>query len=440
MRQVYGPSVRTACEDEDVSTLWSAPRAAAPLSAVVTLPGSKSLTNRALVLAALAGGRSVIRRPLRSRDTELMAQALRIVGVCVGDDGDDWVVDGVPGAFTPTGSSIDVGNAGTVARFVPPMATLATAPIAFDGDPAMRRRPLAPVLRALRDLGADLSSVDGLPLTVRGRGSLRGGSVVLDASQSSQFVSSLLLTAPRFEEGLSVTHDGPRLPSMLHLAMTVDALRASGATVDDTVPGQWRVSPGALLPRDAVVEPDLSTAAAFLAAPLVGGGSVTVEGWPPGTRQPGAVLPDLLAAMGGVVTRTATSVTVTAGDGLHGLDADLADAPELTMVLTALAALADSPSHFRGVAHIRVQETDRLKALATELNAIGGDVEETDDGLIIRPRPLRGGALSSYDDHRVAMAWAVLGLGVDGIEVEDIATTGKTVPDFVGSWTRMLGA
>ena len=422
------------------STPWAAPRATAALDAVVSLPGSKSLTNRALVLAALAGGRSVVRRPLRSRDTELMAAALRVLGVPVDDSGEDWVVDGVAGPLAATGSQVDVGNAGTVARFLPPVATLATTSVTFDGDPRVRERPLAPLLGALRHLGADLSTVSGLPLTVSGHGSLRGGEVALDASQSSQFVSGLLLSAPRFEEGLAVRHEGGRLPSVPHLEMTVDALRAAGATVDDTVPGLWRVAPGPLQARDAAVEPDLSTAAAYLAAPLVAGGAVTVEGWPSGTRQPGAVLPDLLEQMGGVVTRTATSVTVAAGSGLHGIDVDLGDAPELTMVLTALAALADSPSRFRGVAHIRLQETDRLKALATELGSLGGDVEETDDGLVVRPRPLTGGVLSSYDDHRVAMAWAVLGLGVPGVEVDDIATTRKTVPDFVGSWQRLLGA
>jgi 3-phosphoshikimate 1-carboxyvinyltransferase len=405
----------------------------------VALPGSKSLTNRALVLAALADGRSVVRRPLRSRDTELMAAALRVLGVVVTDEGEDWVVDGVPGALVPTGGAVDVGNAGTVARFLPPVAALATGEVRFDGDPRVRERPLAPLLIALRDLGADLSSVDALPLTVRGTGSLHGGSVVLDASQSSQLVSGLLLVGPRTEVGVAVRHEGARLPSAPHLALTVDALRASGATVDDTVAGVWRVAPGPLLPRDAVVEPDLSTAAAYLAAPLVAGGSVTVEGWPLTTRQPGAVLPDLLEAMGGVVTRTADTVTVAAGDGLHGIDADLADAPELTMVLTALAAMADSPSRFRGVAHIRLQETDRLKALATELGHAGGDAAETEDGIEIRPARLHGALLSSYDDHRIAMAWAVLGLGVDGVEVDDIATTRKTVPDFVGSWSRLLG-
>lgn len=418
---------------------WPAPFGGAPLDAVVSLPGSKSLTNRALVLAALADGRSLVRRPLRSRDTELMAAGLRVLGVGVQDDGADWVVDGVPGPFTPTGSAIDVGNAGTVARFLPAVATLADSPVAFDGDPRIRERPLGPLLVALRALGADLSSVTGLPLTVRGTGSLRGGSVTLNASQSSQFVSGLLLAAPRFREGVAVQHEGPRLPSVPHLELTVDALRAAGADVDDTVPGIWRVAPGALLPRDAVVEPDLSTAAAYLAAPLVVGGSVTVEGWPLATRQPGAVLPDLLEQMGAVVTRTASALTVSAGGGLHGIEADLGDAPELTMVLTALAALADSPSHFHGVAHIRLQETDRLKALATELNCLGGNVAETDDGVTIVPRPLTGGVLSSYDDHRIAMAWAVLGLGVEGVAVDDIATTGKTVPDFVASWARLLG-
>ena len=424
----------------DRPDLWPAPRATGPLSATVALPGSKSLTNRALVLAALADGRSVVRRPLRSRDTELMVAALRVLGVPVADDGADWVVDGVPGPLRPTGDAVDVGNAGTVARFLPPVAALSTGAVRFDGDPRVRDRPLGPLLVALRELGADLDGVERLPLTVRGTGSVRGGSVVLDASQSSQLVSGLLLAGPRFRTGVTVRHEGPPLPSAPHLALTVDALRAAGAAVDDTVPGTWRVDPGPLLARDAAVEPDLSTAAAYLAAPLVAGGSVTVEGWPLGTRQPGAALPDLLARMGGVVTRTASSVTVSAGDGLHGLDADLRDAPELTTVLTALAALADSPSRLSGVAHIRLQETDRLTALATELTARGGDVRDTPDGVEVRPRPLTGGPMASYDDHRLAMAWAVLGLGVDGVQVVDIGTTRKTVPDFVGSWLSMLGA
>lgn len=417
--------------------LWPAPVAPGPLAATVELPGSKSVTNRALVVAALADGRSVVRRPLRSRDTELMAAALRVLGVEVSDDGAHWVVDGRPGPLHPTGDAVDVGNAGTVARFLPPVAVLGTAAVRFDGDPRVRDRPLGPLLRALAELGADLDRTDGLPVVVRGRGGLRGGDVVLDASQSSQLVSGLLLSAPRYDEGLRVLHAGPPLPSAPHLAMTVEALRLAGAQVQADATS-WYVAPGPLRPRDAVVEPDLSTAAAYLAAPLVAGGSVTVDGWPSATTQPGAVLPDVLEQMGARVRRTGGAVTVAAGDRLTGVDVDLRDAGELTPVLTALAALADGPSRLRGVAHLRLQETDRLRALASELGRLGGDVRETADGLQVRPAPLSGGELDSYDDHRIAMAWAVLGLGVAGVLVRDVATTGKTVPDFVGSWTRML--
>jgi 3-phosphoshikimate 1-carboxyvinyltransferase len=415
-----------------------APRPRGPLSAVVQLPGSKSVTNRVLVLAALAPGRSFVRRPLRSRDTELMAGGLRALGVPVTDEGPDWVVDGTGEPLRPTADHIDVGNAGTVARFLPPVAALAQGAVRFDGDPRVRERPVGPLLAALRMLGADLDGIERLPVTVRGSGRLRGGAVSLDASTSSQLVSGLLLSAPRFDDGLVLTHQGPPLPSAPHLAMTVGALRAAGAEVDDSTPGTWSVLPGPLRPRDAVVEPDLSTAAAYLAAPLIAGGSVTVLGWPRNTAQPGAVLPELLGAMGALVTRTDDSVTVSAGEGLRGIDTDLRDAPELTTVLTALAALADGPSRFSGVAHIRLQETDRLAALAKELNARGADVRELPDGVEVRPRPLTGGTMHSYDDHRLAMAWALLGLAVDGVGVENVATTRKTVPDFTGSWQRML--
>lgn len=408
---------------------------------MVALPGSKSLTNRALVLAALSPGRSVLRRPLRSRDTELMVAALQGLGVDVSDGPDGaWVVDAPDGPPAVRAEQLDVGNAGTCARFLPPLAALARGTVLLDGDPRVRERPLAPLLAALRALGADLDNVDALPLVVRGSGRVRGGTARVDASTSSQLVSGLLLAAPRFDEGVTVRSAGPSLPSAPHLAMTVEALRAAGAVVDDGEPGSWTVAPGPLTARDAAVEPDLSTAAAYLAAPLVTGGSVTVPGWPRHTSQPGAVLPELLEAMGATVSRTDDSVTVSAGDGLHGLEADLRDAPELTLVLTALAALADSPSRLTGVAHIRLQETDRLAALATELNALGGDVRELPDGVVVHPRRLTGGVMASYDDHRVAMAWAVLGLGVDGVLVRDIATTRKTVPDFVGSWTAMLSA
>jgi 3-phosphoshikimate 1-carboxyvinyltransferase len=417
--------------------LWPAPRAAAPLAAVVELPGSKSVTNRALVLAALAEGRSVVRRPLRSRDTELMAAALRVLGAEVTTTADgDWCVDG--GELVARGDRVDVGNAGTVARFLPPVAALATGTVLFDGDPRVRERPLAPLLSALRMLGADLDGVDALPMKITGHGRLRGGAVTLDASTSSQLVSGLLLSAPRYDEGLLLRHQGPSLPSAPHLAMTVEALRTAGAAVEDSPPGTWQVNPGQLTPQDAVVEPDLSTAAAYLAAPLVAGGRVTVPDWPRSTTQPGAVLPDLLERMGARVTRSDEGVTVAAGDRLVGIDADLRDAGELTPVLAALACFADGASRFRGVAHLRLQETDRLAALVRELSGLGAGLTETEDGLLVEPRPLHGGTFATYDDHRIAMAAAVVGLGVDGVLVENIATTRKTVPDFAASWQRML--
>lgn len=431
---------------------WAAPVAPGPLDATVRLPGSKSATNRSLVLAALAEGTSRLRSPLRSRDTLLMAAGLRALGHDVREappeggarqawqGSADWEVRGRagPAATAPGGAEVDVGNAGTVARFLPAVAALGLGTARFDGDPRVRERPLAPLLLALRRLGAELDQVNGLPVLVTGRGYVAGGAVEVDATTSSQLISGLLLAAPRFEDGLRVAHVGGRLPSAPHIEMTVQALRSAGAVIDRLGEVSWSVAPGRLRARDVTIEPDLSTAAAYLAAPLVTGGRVTVLGWPTNSAQPGAVLPVLLTAMGAKVTHAGDTLTVHGGAGLHGIDADLGDAPELTMVLTALAALADTPSRFTGVAHIRLQETDRLAALARELTSLGGDVSELRDGIAIRPRRLTGDLVRSYDDHRVAMAWAVLGLGVPGLRIDDIATTAKTVPDFTGSWSRML--
>jgi len=412
--------------------------------AVVPLPGSKSVTNRALVLGALADGPSVLRSPLRSRDTLLMATALEQLGCRVDSDGDDWRV--VPGPLTG-GVEVECGLAGTVMRFVPPLAALAAAPVRFDGDPAARRRPMGAMLAALRGLGAQVD--DGgrgsLPFTVRGRGGsarpgpgLRGGPVTLDASASSQFVSGLLLSGARYDEGVTVRHAGAPLPSLPHVAMTVAMLRGCGVSVDDAGPDTWAVRPGPVSGLDLVVEPDLSNAAPFLVAALVTGGTVTVPRWPAGTTQAGAALPELLTRMGASVTLDGRGLTVTGGGAVVGLEADLRHVGELTPVLAAACALATTPSHLYGIAHLRGHETDRLAALATGLTALGGDVTETDDGLRIRPRPLHGGLFATYDDHRLATAGAVLGLVVDGIDVEDVATTGKTLPGFPDRWLAML--
>ena len=430
----------TTADVETDADLWPAPLPGRPVDAVVRVPGSKSLTNRLLVLAALADGRSRLRQPLRSRDTLLMADGLRALGVSIDDAGEDWVVDGCPGPLHPARDRVDVGNAGTVARFLPPVAALADRPVCFDGDPRVRERPVGPLLAALRALGAELD--DGgrgaLPVTVIGRGRVPGGEVTLDASASSQLVSGLLLAAPRFQRGVTVRHQGPPVPSVPHLRMTAELLADAGARVDDGVPDVWRVEPGPLLARDVAVEPDLSSAAPFLAAAVVTAGRVTLAGWPAATSQPGAALPGLLARCGATFSLDDTGLNVTGSGAIHGIDADLRDCPEAAPVLAAVAALADTPSHLTGIAHLRLQETDRLAALATEINRLGGNVRDTDDGLEIRPAPLHGGTFRTYDDHRLAMAAAVIGLCVPDVLVENVATTAKTLPGFVDLWTAML--
>jgi 3-phosphoshikimate 1-carboxyvinyltransferase len=422
---------------------WPAPLARRPVDAVVTVPGSKSATNRALVLAALADGPSTIRGPLRARDTLLMADALRALGVAVIDQDDGWRVR--PGVLRGP-ASVDVGNAGTVLRFVPPLAALADGPVRFEGDPRARERPIAPLLGALRELGADVD--DGgrgaLPFTLHGAGRLPGGAVTIDASSSSQLVSGLLLAAARYEKGLVLRHAGPPVPSALQLAMTVQMLGDAGVAVAErsTQDGhEWTVEPGRLGAVDRVVAADLSSAAPFAAAALVAGGRVRLPGWPRRAYQPGDRLPELLTGMGARCELADDGLTVTGGGvggGIDGIDADLADCGELTPVLAAVAALARTPSTLRGIAHLRGQETDRLAALARELTALGGEVAETADGLRIVPRPLHGGVFETYDDHRLAMAAAVLGLAVPGIAVRNVATTGKTVPDFPARWLAML--
>jgi 3-phosphoshikimate 1-carboxyvinyltransferase len=419
--------------------LWPAPRALAPVDARVSLPGSKSLTNRELVLAALADGPGIVRRALRSRDTDLMAAALTALGSTVDASGDDWAV--APGIAGTDGRevAVDCGLAGTVMRFVPPVAALRGGPTTFDGDPHARTRPMAAVLEALRSLGVTVTAdADRLPFVVRGAGSVRGGTVVIDASSSSQFVSALLLAAPRFDEGIDVRHDGKPVPSLPHIEMTVACLRARGVEVDDADANRWRVLPGPIAARDVTVEPDLSNAAPFLMLALTSGGRVTVRDWPPSTTQAGDALRDLLTRMGAEVTLDADGLTVRGTGSIHGIDVDLHDVGELAPAIAALAALADSPSHLRGIAHIRGHETDRLAALATELSALGSDVTEHEDGLTVRPATLHGGTFHTYADHRMAQAAVVIGSAVPDVLVEDVDTTAKTFPGFARVWSELF--
>ncbi|HEY0575252.1 MAG TPA: 3-phosphoshikimate 1-carboxyvinyltransferase [Pseudonocardia sp.] len=422
---------------------WPAPTASGPVTGAVAVPGSKSQSNRALLLAALSGGDCVVVGAAASRDTALMVGALRALGVPVRGAGERIEVgahDGWRGR-----SEVDVGLAGTVMRFVPPVAALADGPVRFDGDPRARERPMGPVLDALRALGARVQThggTDTLPFTLHGTGGLPGGEVVLDASGSSQFVSGLLLSGAAYEKGLVVHHDGEPVPSLPHIEMTVDMLRAADVVVDDAEPNSWRVSPGPISVRDWAVEPDLSNASVFLAAAAATAGQVTVLGWPTASTQPGVAILGVLAQFGCTVTPGPGGVTVTGPDRLTGVDVDLHDVGELTPTIAALAALAEGPSRLRGVAHLRGHETDRLAALATELTALGGDAVETPDGLEIRPRPLHGRPdrpWGAYADHRMATAGALIGLVVSGVAVDDIGCTDKTIPDFPARWAALLG-
>ncbi|HTC70297.1 MAG TPA: 3-phosphoshikimate 1-carboxyvinyltransferase [Acidothermaceae bacterium] len=417
--------------------LWPAPNATRAVDATIALPGSKSITNRALPLAALADGPTTVRGALRSRDTDLMVAGLRALGAHVDDSGDDWSV--VPATLRGP-ADIDCGLAGTVTRFLVAVAGLAQGPVHFDGDPRIRERPMRPLLDGLQQLGVQIDD-DGrhaLPLTVLGTGELPGGECTIDSSGSSQFISALLLAAPRASAPVVVRHVGPVLPSMPHIEMTVAMLRDHGVVVDDTQRDAWRVEAGPIHGGTVEIEPDLSNAAPFLAAALVTGGAVRIQRWPVRTLQPGDAICRLLTQLGAHITVDDDGLTIRSTGAIHGIDEDLRDTSELVPTIAVLAALADRPSTLRGIAHMRGHETDRLAALTKEINGLGGDVTETADGLHINPKPLHGGVFGTYDDHRLATAAAVLGLAVPGVVVENIATTTKTMPTFVDLWGTLL--
>ncbi|SDL35208.1 3-phosphoshikimate 1-carboxyvinyltransferase [Arthrobacter sp. ov407] len=431
----------------DVGPHWPAPFAARPVDATVTVPGSKSLTNRYLVLAALADGPSRLRAPLHSRDSALMIEALRQLGANVtevpgdGAFGPDLEIIPISMDADAADTAIDCGLAGTVMRFVPPVAALRRGESRFDGDPHARKRPMGTIIEALAGLGVAVNAPDGgpassLPFTVHGTGEVPGGHLIIDASASSQFVSALLLAGARFTEGLHLEHVGQPVPSLDHINMTVAVLRGVGVVVDDSVPNHWVVSPGPIRAFDQRIEQDLSNAGPFLAAALATRGTVRIPNWPAETTQVGDLWRGILTAMGATVTVDGGTLSVSGGTEIKG--GDFNETSELAPTVAALCALAAGPSRLSGIAHLRGHETDRLAALVTEINRLGGDAEETADGLIIRPATLHGGVVHSYADHRMATAGAILGLAVHGVEVEDIATTAKTMPDFPQLWEAML--
>ena len=429
--------------------MWPAPfRGRTPVNSRVVIPGSKSVTNRALILAAQAKSPSILRRPLVSRDTELMAKGLQAMGIGIkiidaDNENSRWEI--TPGKLTGP-AKVDVGNAGTVMRFLPPLSALASGDISFDGDPRSYERPLGPVIAALEELGIEIEhgSRYSLPMVVKSKGSITGGSLTIDASASSQFLSALLLIAPSTINGVSATHKGGSLPSMPHIDMTIEMLKEFGAKVDvNKSANTWNVKSGELQGLDLVIEPDLSNASPFLSIAMVCGGSITISDWPKSTTQPGDQLREIFTQMGATVEFTDGGLKLTGGQSIHGIDIDLHDVGELTPSIAALAALADSPSHLRGIGHLRLHETDRLAALTREINALGGDVVEEETALHITPKSafgkdLHGGTFHTYDDHRLATAGAVIGLVVPGVEVENVATTRKTLPDFPGLWQSLV--
>jgi 3-phosphoshikimate 1-carboxyvinyltransferase len=404
----------------------------------VTIPGSKSVTNRALILASLATSPSTIRKPLISRDSELMSAGLSALGISITGSDEAWQITPAP---LRGPARVDVGNAGTVMRFLPPLAAFAQGDVSFDGDPRSYERPLGPVIKALEELGIEIDHGGrySLPMVIKARGKVKGGALTIDASASSQFLSALLLVAPSMEEGITVTHRGGALPSMPHIEMTVAMLRDFGADVTvDPAAQTWSVKAGALHGKDLVIEPDLSNASPFLSIAMVCGGSITISDWPRATTQPGDQLRDIFTQMGATVELNDDGLTLTGGSSIHGIDIDLHDVGELTPSIAALAALADSPSHLRGIGHLRLHETDRLAALTREINSLGGNVVEEETALHITPAPLHAGVFHTYEDHRLATAGAVIGLVTPGIEVENVATTRKTLPDFPGLWNSLV--
>lgn len=441
--------------------------------ATVRIPGSKSLTNRYLLLAAMADSPSVVHAPLHSRDSLLMIKALEALGArfeSLETDspfGPDLRVTPIDfSSATPRYSTIDCGLAGTVMRFVPALAALLPGEFGFDGDAHARKRPMAPLLDGLRQLGVDVpcegDQADALPFTVQSPGlaqhPVEGSAipeVCIDASASSQFVSAFLLVAPRLPQGLVIRHVGEAVPSVPHIEMTVETLRELGVRVESS-PEQytWVVHPGAIRGFEKTIEPDLSNAGPFLAAATVTGTSVTIPDWPapagdgqPGTTQGGDMWRELLPAVGATVSYSEKGLTVT-GSPAVGCEReyvfDLARCGELAPTLAAICALLPARTELRGIAHLRGHETDRLKALRVEINRLGGSAHELDDGLVI-DAPVQRAATNAavtvrtYEDHRMATFAAVLGLRVPGVVVENIATTAKTLPDFVGLWNNMLG-
>ena len=412
--------------------------AAGPIDAVVTVPGSKSITNRALLVAALADGASELTGALFSDDTRYMAAALNQLGVRVESDEatSRFLVQGGGGTFIAPAADLFIGNSGTTARFLTAALPLGQGVYRLDGVPRMRQRPIAPLLQALRDLGADAVSEPGTgcpPVIVRASG-LPGGRVRVAGDESSQFFTALLLAAPYATHGITIEIDGD-LVSKPYLPMTAAVMAAFGVRADIDETG-WRtlaVAPGQRYTgRPYAIEPDASSASYFFAAAAVTGGRVRLEGLGRESTQGDLRFIDILAAMGADVREEANAVEVTgpAGGALRGGEFDMGLISDTAQTLAAIAPFAREPVTIRGVAHNRLKETDRIAAVTTELRKLGQAVEEFADGLTITPRPVTPADIDTYEDHRIAMSFAITALRVPGIRLRDPGCVAKTFPDF----------
>lgn len=417
--------------------------AAGPVEAEVTLPGSKSYTNRALVLAALADGVSTLRAALFSEDTAVMAESLRRLGISVAEDSEalTFTVEGKGGIIPADRAELFVGNSGTTARFLTAMLALGQGEYLLDGVPRMRQRPIQPLLDALRQLGVDAASVTGSgcpPVRVRASG-LAGGKVRLPGNLSSQYLSALLMVGPCTRLGLEIEIQGD-LVSKPYVDLTVQAMQAFGAAVGCegyrrfVVPGGQRYRA-----RDYTVEPDASAASYFFALAAATGGRVRVRNLGARSAQGDVRFVDVLERMGCRVLREPDSITVQGPPSLRGIEVDMNAISDTVQTLAAIAPLASGPVVIRNVAHIRHKETDRIHALATELRRLGVVVDEFPDGLAIYPSLVRPGTVQTYDDHRMAMSFAVLGCRVPGITIENPGCVAKTFPDFFQRLAAALG-
>lgn len=419
--------------DELPDVLTVSPLSAAPQLSVRP-PGSKSITNRALLCAALAPGRSTLTGVLFADDTRAMLAAVASLGARV--EPDEAATTVAVTGLDPRGSDgpahIDARQSGTTSRFVLPAAALRPGPCLVDGSVQLRARPFGPLVRALRELGATVDEHGGpglLPLTVTGP--VRGGRVQLPGHLSSQFLSGLLMSGPLMPDGLDVELTSP-LVSVPYLTMTAAVMAAFGVDVEGLT-----VRPGSYRATDYAIEPDASAASYFLAAAAITGGRITIDGLGTTSLQGDVAFADVLERMGARVERSATQITVTGPDRLHGVDVDMADISDTAQTLAAVAVYADSPTRIRGVGFIRKKETDRIGAIVTELRRAGIDATEHEDGFTVVPGQPRPTTFATYDDHRMAMSLSLLGLRTAGIGIADPRCVAKTYPAFFRDLARL---